>query len=439
MFTARHDFDAIRENRGDTRFSTSRAFKHTPTTAESVDQRQHIFSENPSGPYLSSLENRDQLNQVLSKPKMNSLQGTSPFGEDVFNTPVGSSSLRSISGQPVSTLSQRGRPFDEDVFNTPVGSSSLRSGSGQPMSTLSQRGRPFDEDVFNTPVGSSSLRSISGQPMSTLSQRGRPFDEDVLNTPVGSSSLRSISGQPMSTLSQRGRPFDEDVFNTPVGSSSLRSISGQPVSTLSQRGRPFDEDVLNTPVGSSSLRSISGQPVSTLPQRDPLEEDEFHNFGRNPSDTERQCQSLGCIQPNPIDVGSRRRPQSYFVKHPEGKSCNGNLNIENEQLIERSKDGEDIPISCSSINKSSDNTQPCYTTATAAIKPKKHFFSVFGVNKCQKSSKPPQGSEHDTNNSSSNRAAKGMFSKTRTKFDTCDICNQPYTHGLSSTLLSLTK
>ena len=279
MFTARHDFNPTPYNMRGTRFDMHSPLKHTPTMPESVDKGEQMFSENPRGSYLSSLENRNQLNQVLSKPKMNSLQG---------------------------------------------------------------------------------------------------------------------------------------------------------------RGR-FDEDVPNTPGGSPSLRSIFSLPVSTLPQRDPLEEDEFHNFGRNRSDTGRQCQSLGCIQQNQTDLGSMRRAQSYFVKHPEGKSCNGNLNIENEQLIERSKDGEDIPISCSSINKSSDNTQPCYTTATAAIKPKKHFFSVFGVNKCQKSSKPPQGSEHDTDNSSSNREAKGMFSITRTKFGTCDMCNQPYTHGLSSTLLSLTK
>ena len=337
MFTAQHDFDAIRENRGDTRFSTSRAFKHTPTTAESVDQRQHIFSENPSGPYLSSLENRDQLNQVLSKPKMNSLQG---------------------------------------------------------------RGR-FDEDVPNKPGGSPSLRSMSGHPLFTPSQRGS----------VG-----------------------EDRFYTPVGSSSLRSMSGQPLSTLSQRCS-VDEDILNTPGGSPLLRSMSGQPLSTSSTRLPLDKYDFSSSERNPSDTERQCQPLGCIQPNPIDLGSMTRDQSLFVKHPEGKSCNGNL----EQLIEKSKNGEDIPISCSSINQSSDNTQLCHTTANAGIKPKNRFFSAFAVNKWQKSSKPQQGSELDTNDSLSNRAAKGMCSKTRTKFDTCDICNQPYTHGLSSTLLSLTK
>ena len=306
MFTARHDFDAIRENRGDTRFSTSRAFKDTPTTAESVDQRQHIFSENPSGPYLSSLENRDQLNQVLSKPEMNSLPG-------------------------------------------------------------------------------------------------------------------------------RGR-FDEDIPNTPGGSPSLRSIFSRPVSTVSQRG-PLEEDGFYVPGGSPLLRSMSGQPLSTSSTRLPLDKYDFSSSERNPSDTERQCQPLGCIQPNPIDLGSMTRDQSLFVKHPEGKSCNGNL----EQLIEKSKNGEDIPISCSSINQSSDNTQLCRTTATAGIKPKNRFFSAFAVNKWQKSSKPQQGSELDTNDSLSNRAAKGMLSKTRTKFDTCDICNQPYTHGLSSTLLSLTK
>jgi len=399
MFTARHDFDAIRENRGDTRFSTSRAFKDTPTTAESVDQRQHIFSENPSGPYLSSLENRDQLNDVFPIPKMNSLPG-------------------------------RGR-FDEDIPNTPGGSPSLRSMSGHPLFTPSQRGT-LEEDRVSTTGGSPSLRSIFSRPVSTVSQRGT-LDEDRVSTTGGSPSLRSMSGHPLFTPSQRGT-LEEDRVSTTGGSPSLRSIFSRPVSTVSQRG-PLEEDGFYVPGGSPLLRSMSGQPLSTSSTRLPLDKYDFSNSERNPSDTERQCQPLGCIQPNPIDLGSMTRDQSLFVKHPEGKSCNGNL----EQLIEKSKNGEDIPISCSSINQSSDNTQLCRTTATAGIKPKNRFFSAFAVNKWQKSSKPQQGSELDTNDSLSNRAAKGMLSKTRTKFDTCDICNQPYTHGLSSTLLSLTK